>query len=70
MVWAKFGPCDGMDAEQAESSPSALHSTVVASEGGLACCQYSTPMYKIHIMMVWRLIELFFFLAEDEIFLP
>ena len=37
-------PRDGIDAEQAGSSPSALHSTVVVSEGGLACCQYSTPV--------------------------
>ena len=44
IVWAIFTPRDGIDAEQAGSSPSALHSTVVASEGGLACCQYSTPV--------------------------
>ena len=44
MEWATFTPRDGIEAEQAGSSPSALHSTVVASEGGLACCQYSTPV--------------------------
>lgn len=44
MVCATFRPCDGIDAEHAKSSPSALHSTVVASEAGLPCCQYSTPV--------------------------
>ena len=44
MEWATFTPRDGIEAEQAGSSPSALHCTVVASEGGLAYCQYSTPV--------------------------
>lgn len=60
IVWAIFRPCDGIDAEQVESSPSALHSTVVASEGGLACCQYSTPVNPHD----WRLTK---FLTEFEL---